>query len=95
MAFCRRLSFLRYVQLVNATFGEKILIIYSEERGEKESHALLPMEKMAIFVSGQKVVKYESSNRVTKGRNCRDAASGLHKKSYLRSDRERQVRTLA
>jgi hypothetical protein len=75
--------------------GVKIMIIFSEERGEKKSHALLPMGKMTIFASGQKVVKYESSNRGTKVRNCRDAASGLHKKSYMRNDRERQVRTLA
>ena len=53
------------------------MIIFSEERGEKESHALLPTEKMTIFVSGQKVVKYESSNRGTKVHNCRHAASGL------------------
>jgi len=63
--------------------GVKILIIFSEERGEKKSHALLPMEKMTIFASGQKVVKYESSNRGTKVRNCRHAASWLCKKKDI------------
>ena len=71
------------------------MIIFSEERGEKESHTLLPTEKMTVFASGQKVVKYESFNRGTKVHNCTDAASGLHKKSYMCSNRERQVRTLA
>ena len=36
-------------------FGRKILIIFSEERGEKESHTLLPTEKMTVFASRPKL----------------------------------------
>jgi len=35
--------------------GGKLLIIFSEERGEKKPHTLLPMEKMTVIASGLKL----------------------------------------